>query len=151
MNRRAFLAAAAAGIGRITTAQVSAVPEAIRNLRPMTEGVRPITVEERRARIEKARQLMHEQKIGALYMERGSSMFYFTGTRQVSALVLSARGELAWIVPAAEEQNAHDASRVGGDVVSWKGDEGPFRSIAKVLKDRGVAAGQVGLEEQVRF
>jgi Xaa-Pro dipeptidase len=135
----------------MATAQVSTVPEAIRNLRPMTEGVRPITVEERRARIEKARRLMHEQKIGALYMERGSSMFYFTGTRQVAGLVLPARGELAWIVPAAEEQNAHAASRVGGDVVAWKGDEGPSRSIAKVLKDRGVAAGQVGLEEQVRF
>src|SRR4051794_12350001 len=103
MKRRAFLGAVSAAL-----AQVASVPEAIRNLRPMTDGVKPITGEERRARIEKARRLMRENKIGALFMERGSSMFYFTGTRQVAALLIPEHGELAWIVPASDEQRAHD-------------------------------------------
>lgn len=150
LNRRSFLGIATAGIGSLATAQTSTVPEAIRNLRPMTDGVRPITDDERRARIEKARRLMREHEIGAVYMERGSSMFYFTGTRQVYGLVLPARGELAWMVPAAEEQNARGAIRLGGDVLPFPESDGPIRSIAKVLKDRA-AAGRVGLEEQVRF
>jgi Xaa-Pro dipeptidase len=147
MKRRSFLGISAAALAR---AQSPSVPEAIRNLRPMTEGVHPITLEERRGRIEKARQLMDEHKIGAVFMERGSSMFYFTGTRQVYGLVLPARGELAWIVPAAEERSARDAIQLGSDISIFADGDGPFRSIAKALKDRA-AAGRVGLEEQVRF
>ena len=44
MKRRTFLGAAAAALAQ---AQSSNVPEAIRNLKPMTAGVQPITDEER--------------------------------------------------------------------------------------------------------
>src|ERR1044072_5407278 len=56
-------------------------PEAIRRLRPMTDKVVPITLDERKARIEKARKLMRDQRIDAIYLEPGSSMFYYTGMR----------------------------------------------------------------------
>ena len=154
MKRRAFLGTAVAGLAGVARAQMAAVPDAIRNLRPMTGGVQPITVEERLARIEKARRLMAEQKIGAVLMERGSSVFYFTGTRgagQTAALILPARGELAWIVAAADEKQARDASRVGGGVIAYSESDGPFGAMRQALKDRGAAAGRVGLEEQVRF
>ena len=76
MNRRTFMAVAAAGL-----VHAQEVPDAIKKLRPMLDGVQPITAEERQARIEKARRLMHENKIDAIVLEGGSSMFYFTGTR----------------------------------------------------------------------
>src|SRR5437016_2345687 len=106
MKRRTFLGAAAASTGcglvaqnlaALAQAQSSNVPAAIRNLKPMTAGVQPITDEERRGRIEKARRLMREHKLGAVYMESGSSMFYFTGIRRAGAGVLIPRaGELVW-------------------------------------------------------
>ena len=55
MNRRTFLTTttaagltttAAAGLARVASAQ--SVPDAIRNLRPMTDGIQPITDDERR-------------------------------------------------------------------------------------------------------
>ena len=55
--------------------------EKLAGLKPMTEGILPITVEERQGRIEKARALMAENGIAAIYLEAGSSLFYFTGTR----------------------------------------------------------------------
>src|SRR6185369_13931894 len=57
------------------------VPEVIRNLRRMTRDVVPISDDERKARIARAQQLMGEQKLDAIYLEPGSSMFYFTGMR----------------------------------------------------------------------
>jgi Xaa-Pro dipeptidase len=33
----------------------------------------------------------------------------------------------------------------------WQEDESPYQRIAGTLKDRGVALGQVGMEESVRF
>src|SRR6185369_10458364 len=125
-SRRTFLAAGAGAIGHAAFGQ-TAVPEAIRKLKPMTDGVKPITDAERHARIDKARRLMREQKIGALFMERGSSMFYFTGTRQVASLIIPLTGELAWIVPSADEPRAHEAIRLGGDIIPFAESDGLFR------------------------
>ena len=61
--------------------QQSTQPEAIRQLRRMTDNVVPITLEERKGRIEKAQKLMRENRVDAIYIESGSSMFYFTGVR----------------------------------------------------------------------
>jgi Xaa-Pro aminopeptidase len=128
-TRRTFLVTAAAGLARTATAQSDSAPEAIRQLRPMTGGVLPISSEERQARQEKARKLMRESRLDAILMEGGSSAFYFTGKRASTAhtLVLSLRGEPIWI------------------------DDGEFKTIAKALKDRGVSTGRVGIEERVRF
>jgi Xaa-Pro dipeptidase len=98
----------------------------------MTAGVQPITTEERRARIEKARRLMHENRIDAVLMEGGSSSLYFTGARTDAVLMLPLRGEITWL------------SHVGDD-------EAKYGAIASALKDRGVATGRVGVEERVRF
>jgi Xaa-Pro dipeptidase len=104
LNRRLFLVSAAAGFVRVAEPQ-SEIPEAVRNLRPMTAGIQPIDDEERQARIEKAQRLMREHRIGAVVMEVGSSMFYFTGRRFAASanayLVLPGRGEPAWVVPPA--------------------------------------------------
>ena len=45
------------------------------DLAPMTDGIVPITVEEREGRIEKARELMARHGIDAVYLEAGSSLF----------------------------------------------------------------------------
>ena len=50
-------------------------------LKPMTADVKPITRDERAARVQKAQRLMAANKISAIFLEGGSSMFYFTGVR----------------------------------------------------------------------
>lgn len=154
-SRRTFLAAAAAAPVAMTDA-IAQVPAAIRNLRPMTAGVQPITDDERRARMEKARKLMREAKIGAIFLEGGSSLYYFTGTRwgtseRTFGLVLPAEGDPAWVVPGFEEARAREIIRFGGDIRTWEEDESPYRRIAQILKDRGAASGRIGMEERVRF
>jgi hypothetical protein len=57
MNRRAYPATSIAGVA---AAQQSSVPAPIRALKPMLDGVQPITDAERRARMEKARRLMRD-------------------------------------------------------------------------------------------
>src|SRR5262245_57916600 len=135
-NRRAFLRwTAAAGVGVGTAACATSatgaqgdtdrpggqsgsperadVPASIRALRPMTEGIVPISVEERRARVAKARRLMAENQIDAVVLEGGSSMFYFTGVRwglseRPFLLVMPKNGDMAWVCPAFEEERARE-------------------------------------------
>ncbi len=131
-------------------------PESIRALKPMTDGIVPISDDERSERIEKARRLMVENKIAALYLEPSSSLFYYTGVRwgtseRMFAMVLPARGEPAWVTPKFEEMRARELVRFSNDVRTWEEDESPYRVVAGIFRDRGIATGRIGMEERVRF
>jgi Xaa-Pro dipeptidase len=132
------------------------VPELIRRLPRMTSGIVPITDDERKARIAKAQRLMGEQKIEAIYLEPGSSMFYFTGMRwstseRMLALVIPQQGELAWVCPKFEEERARELIKFGKDIRTWEEDASPYRRVAEIFRDRGIRSGRIGIEERVRF
>src|SRR5262244_3232361 len=132
------------------------IPAPIRRLQRLTEDVVPISLDERKARIEKAQHLMNEQKIGAIYLEPGSSMSYFTGMRwgtseRMFALVIPARGELAWVCPKFEEERARELIKFGNDIRTWEEDDSPYRRVAEIFRDRGLRTGRIGIEERVRF
>jgi Xaa-Pro dipeptidase len=136
--------------------QGSETPASIRALRPMTEGIVPISDAERQARMENARRLMVENRLDAVFIESGTSLFYFTGVRwgaseRMFAAVLPARGEIAWVTPKFEEDRARELIRFGSDIRTWEEDEDPGQVVAAIFRDRGVAAGRVGIEERVRF
>ncbi len=114
LSRRELLktSAAAAGAALIplqAEAQAVAAQHAsIAALQSMTSQVHPITAEERRQRLERARQLMAANKIDAIFMIGGSSMIYFTGvswwnSERLGAFVLPAKGEPFFVAPAFEE------------------------------------------------
>jgi Xaa-Pro dipeptidase len=132
------------------------IPDSIRKLGKMTDGIVPVSVAERRARIENARRLMRENRMDAIYLEPGSSMFYYTGMRwgtseRMFALVIPARGELAWICPKFEEERARELITMGRDIRTWEEDESPYQRVAQIFRDRGLRTGRVGIEERVRF
>lgn len=168
IDRRAFLgtsAAAAVGASACNQAPTtmepaasvpaaSGPPPSIAALKPMTGDVKPITAAERAERIEKARKLMADNKIDAIYLEGGSSMFYFTGVRwglseRPFVAVIPAKGDIGWVCPAFEEERARELVKDAKDVRVWQEDESPYRQIAAILKDRG--AKTVGVEERLRF
>ena len=132
------------------------LPEVIRKLKPMTAGIMPISVDERRARLAKAQRLMVEHKIGAIYLEPGTSMSYFTGMRwgnseRMFAVVIPAKGELAWVCPKFEEERARELIRFGTDVRTWEEDASPYERVAEIFRDRGLTGGRIGIEERARF
>jgi Xaa-Pro dipeptidase len=162
MNRRAFIkkaggsagAALIAGACRRETTSDAESP--IGRLTPMISDVVPISDEERLQRIEQAQRLMVEAGINAIYLESGTSLFYFTGVRwgtseRMFAAVLPARGDIAWICPKFEEDRARELIRFGEDVRTWEEDQSPYDRVAEVFRDRGIRDGRIGIEERVRF
>ena len=139
MNRRLFLVTAA-GLAR--GQQPSApVPDAIAKLKPMNGGIQPITAAERRARVEKARRLMRENKLSAIVLEGGSSLFYFTGVRSASAAwILPQSDPPIWVAPVDE------AAKLSGDVRTFAAADDPYKKMAAALR-----GARFGLEEHVRF
>jgi len=150
-----FAFADTADVGAIQQPQQE-VPDLIRRLPRMTAGIVPITDDERKARIAKAQQLMGEQKIDAIYVEPGSSMFYYTGMRwstseRMLALVIPQRGELGWVCPKFEEERARELIKFGTDIRTWEEDESPYLRVAEIFRDRSLRTGRIGIEERVRF
>lgn len=137
------------------------VPPAIAALSSMRGKARPITADERRGRIEKARRLMTEQGIAALMLTGGTSLVYFTDMRwglseRLFSLVVPATGAPFLVCPQFEEDRAREQLEGGPfaepfDVRTWHEDEDPYRRVAQGLADRGIKTGRLGVEETVRF
>jgi Xaa-Pro dipeptidase len=94
--------------------------------------------------------------VGALLVEPGSTLEYFTGIRwprseRTTLAIIPAHGEVLVVTPAFEEPSVRETLQVGGDVRPWNEQESPFERIVQALRDRGVASGPVAVESTVRF
>ncbi|TWB45481.1 Xaa-Pro dipeptidase [Nitrospirillum pindoramense] len=167
LSRRHLLTAAAAlplSVPAITASTMGAMAATgggdLAALKSLTTGAKPITVEERQARIAKLQDLMARRGIGAFLVESGSSLEYFTGIRwhrseRTTAALIPAQGPVIVVTPAFEEPSVRETLQVGGDVRAWQEHESPFQRLAQALKDGGVAAGTVArtvaVEPTTRF
>jgi Xaa-Pro dipeptidase len=125
-------------------------------LKLMTEDIVPITVKEREARIEKAQRLMVDNKIGALLLDAGTSLQYFTGiswwpSERTMVAIIPAKGEVTYISPAFEADRLRELIKIGKEVRTWEEHESPYAQIATTFKDLGIRNGNIGIEERLRF
>ena len=115
-----------------------------------------VSTETLRARIAKAQQAMKEFGLRAVLLEPGPAMMYLTGVRwgrseRTFLVVLTETGDPAYVLPGFEEMRARELIKAGQDIRVWQEDESPYRRVAQIFKDRGVALGRVGMDENVRF
>lgn len=156
LTRRDFLWSSAA------TLVAAQLPAPIESLVSMRSRATPIGNDERRARIEKARRLMAQHRLGAVMLTQGTSLVYFTNIRwgggeRLFACVVPAKGDPFFVCPAFEEDRAREQIALGpfgggqADVRTWHEDESPYALVASGLKDRGIASGTLGIEETTKF
>jgi Xaa-Pro dipeptidase len=170
VSRRRFLQAgtitAGAGLAALTSPLQAEegcppLPPSIASLKSMKDLAKPITVEERAARQEKARQLMAANHLDAILLADGTSLEYFAGvhwwgSERVFVLVLPAKGRALCVCPAFEEGRAREllANSPEGknaDVRTWQEDQNPYTVLAQGFRDLNPSTGVLGVEESVRF
>lgn len=140
---------ARAGVLRAAEPDLSALSD-------LTAGAVPIDAAERGRRIARAQALMRANGIGAVLVESGSSLTYFTGIRwwrseRLTAAVIPVEGEPLVVTPFFEEPSVRESLGIAATVRTWQEDESPTALIAGWLKERGLADKPVGIEETVRF
>lgn len=133
----------------------AAAPD-LAGLRPITGGIAPIGAAERRARIARAQAAMRANGIGAVLIEPGSSLVYFTGvewhrSERLTAAILPVEGEPCIVTPFFEEPSVRQTLGIAADVRVWQEDEDPLKLVAGFLKERKLAARPIGIEETVRY
>src|SRR5437660_5070153 len=154
LSRRAFLwfstlAGSGLPFARVTaqrsrgaSSDTGPVPPSIAALASMRSQATPISVDERRGRIDRARRLMTESSLDAIVLTGGTSLTYFTGIRwggseRLFAVVVPAKGDAFCVCPAFEEERAREQLALGplksADVRTWQEDESPVGRVAPGL------------------
>ena len=116
----------------------------------------PITREERAARLARARELMGKAGIGAVLVESGPSLEYFTGIKwsrseRLTGVVIPAQGDPIVVTPFFEGPTIQEMLSVPAEIRTWQEDEEPLKLVADFLKERGVATQPIGFEETNRY
>lgn len=125
-------------------------------LKSLADNVPLITSQDHKARIAKAQKFMQQAGIGALILEAGASLQYFTGIRwwrseRLTAAVIPAEGDIGIVTPHFEAPSIRESMKTGDDVRVWNEHESPFKLLAGILADRGVKNGQIAFEDTVRY
>lgn len=122
----------------------------------MREGVAPITNDERRARVEKARALMDAQGVDALYLDASTSLYYFTGLRcrpseRLHGAVIGRTGELIYLCPAFEREKIATMIGLDGDIRTWHEHEDPTELVIDTARALGASSGTIAVDEVTPF
>ncbi|WP_243444634.1 MULTISPECIES: M24 family metallopeptidase [Pacificimonas] len=92
---------------------------------------------------------------GALVVEAGSTLNYFTGVQwrseRLTAAVIGADGSVLIVTPGFEEPSIREMLVVPAEVRVWQEDESPAKLIHDWLGEKGLAARPLAVDETVRF
>jgi Xaa-Pro dipeptidase len=99
---------------------------------------------------------MKQNGIGAVVVEPGASLDYFTGVQwwrseRLTAAIIPVEGEPIVVTPFFEKPSVEESLKVPAEVRVWQEDEEPLKLVADFLRERGVAASPVGFEETNRY
>ena len=174
-TRRNFLltSAAAAAAPRSLTLEAQRparaasgpLPPAIEALTSRIGEGTPISLAEREQRLDRARKLLTENKLGALIITTGTSLRYFTGltwgqSERFFCWALPAKGAPFIVCPVFEEGRVRERmeakpatlpSASTTKVYTWNEDEDPYKLLAKALKEAGLATANIAVEEKTQF
>lgn len=156
LSRRTLIRAAGAMPLLALPGALGAAEPDVSELRDITRDAVPIGQPERLARIARAQALMKAAGIGAVLVEPGSSLIYFTGVRwsrseRLTCVVIPVEGEPCVFTPFFEEPSVRESLGIPAEVRVWQEDQDPLALVAGFLKERKLAARPVGIEETVRY
>lgn len=155
-NRRRFLEGSALFGGALAArVPVAAAAPPRGDLPNLAASATPISVGERLARIANAQRLMRDAGVGALLIEAGSSLVYFTGiewwrSERMTAALIPAEGDAIVITPFFEAPSIRESLAIPAEIRTWNEDENPLALAAGWLKERKLDNRPVAIEETVR-
>jgi Xaa-Pro dipeptidase len=116
----------------------------------------PISSAERVRRLARAKELMRANGIGAMLVESGPSLDYYTGVQwwrseRLTGVVIPAEGDPVIVTPFFESPTIKEMLAVPAEVRTWEEDEEPLKLVADFLRERKVAGQPIAFEETNRF
>lgn len=150
-----MLQGGAAGMASLAVARpaLGAVASAASTSRSMPP---PITTAERLNRLEKARKLMAEHGLGAILVEAGASLDYFTGVQwwrseRLTGAIIPVEGDPIIVTPFFEKPSVEESLSIPAEIRTWHEHVEPLAVVGDFLRQRGLADQKIGIEESTRY
>jgi Xaa-Pro dipeptidase len=155
VQRRQFLQGTGMFAASMTLAPARVIAAAAEQLVPVKLPP-PIVSAERAQRLAAARVLMQRNGIGAVLVESGPSLEYYTGiqwwrSERLTGVVIPAEGHPIVVTPFFERPTIQEMLAVPAEIRTWQEDEEPLKLIADFLKERKVGGLPIAFEETNRF
>ncbi|NQZ30489.1 MAG: aminopeptidase P family protein [Oceanospirillaceae bacterium] len=120
------------------------------------QDIEQISLPEFAARIKRAQALMQQHNIDAIYLNAGTNLFYFSGTKwspseRMVGAILPAIGDLVYIAPFFEQGTILQFMKVQGDIAPWQEHQSPYQLFCDTLKGMGLSTGVIGIDEATPF
>ncbi|MFL6746717.1 MAG: M24 family metallopeptidase [Sphingomicrobium sp.] len=155
IRRRDILVGAGAAAAAMTIPWARVLAEAAQGV-PSIPIPPPIGAAERAQRLAQAQALMQRTGIGAVLVESGPSLDYYTGiqwwrSERLTAVVIPASGAAMVVTPFFERPTIEEMAQVPVEIRTWNEDENPLKLVADFLRERKAAAAPIGFEETDRY
>ena len=153
-SRRTLLAGLAA-IPLLSTGVLRAAEPDLAELADITTRAAPIGPDERARRLIRAQALMRANGLGAVLIEPGSSMVYFTGiqwgrSERPTLVILPREGQPLVVTPFFEEPSVRQTLAIPAEVRVWQEDGNALAVVAGWLRERRLDRLPIGIEETTR-
>jgi len=155
LTRRGFVGGAGLFAATTLTGLAKAAQGKAVELKPMALPP-PIGRAERVQRIARAQRLMQRNGIGAVLVESGPSLDYFTGVRwsrseRLTGVVIPATGDPIIVTPFFEKPSVAESLAIRAEIRTWHEHEEPLKLVADFLRERKLATAPLGMEETNRY
>jgi len=156
IHRRQLLAAGGVLTAASVTGLARAAAQEIRATASSVPIPPPIGRPERLARLARARALMQANDIGAIIVESGASLDYFTGVQwsrseRLTGTVIPVTGNPIIVTPFFEKPSVEESLGIPAEIRTWNEHDEPLRLVADFLRERGLADKRIGMDETNRF
>lgn len=134
----------------------STAKDELDKLTNMTQNVQPITEAEFEQRITKAQAIMAKNNIAATYINAGTNLYYFTGTRwyaseRMVGAIIPQQGEIKYITPFFEVNTLNQYMTIKGEIKGWQEHESPYQLFKQTLAEMNISSGQIAIDESTAF
>jgi len=125
-------------------------------LSDMTTNVQAISAAEFQARISNAQRLMKANNIAATYVDAGTNLYYFTGTKwyaseRMVGAIIPQEGEIEYITPYFEVNTLNQYMTIKGKINGWQEHESPYQLFIDTLKSMAIDSGTIAIDESTSF
>ncbi len=121
---------------------------------PNDQGIDPLPSSVYGERRQRARELMSDEGLAAIFMEPATDFTYLSGasfgrSERLLAMIVPQQGETTFIAPSFEVERVERTIGAEGRVVGWEEDQSPHQLVADALKSIG--RGRIGIEPSTRY
>ncbi|MBL4660631.1 MAG: aminopeptidase P family protein [Alcanivoracaceae bacterium] len=134
----------------------STAKKQLKRLKPVNDNIKTVALIEFKDRIKQAQTLMKQQAIDAIYLNAGSNLYYFTGTKwhpseRMVGAILPSIGDIEYMAPHFEIDTLKEYTQVEGKIHPWHEHENPYQLFGQIIKRMGIENGMIALDEATAF